>query len=199
MAFYASLMDEYSRKFLVEIHAWVFMSNHVHLLLTPKRNNGTSHMMQSIGRRYVRYFNRKYRRTGTLWEGRFRSGLVQSERYFMQCQKYIELNPVRAGMVKDPAEYRWSSYQFHALGKEIAMNTPHDVYLRLGIDRSTRQAAYRSLFRSRLDENTINAIRESVNKGLALGDEGFKEKIEKLHNRRLRPARMGRPTQQAVK
>lgn len=199
MANYASLMDEYSRKFSVEIHAWVFMSNHVHLLLSPNKNNAISDMMQSIGRRYVRFFNRKYRRTGTLWEGRFRSGLVQSEKYFLQCQRYIELNPVRAGMVTAPAEYAWSSYRCHALGKEIAMSTPHEVYLSLGDDQRIRQAAYRALFHSQLANETINDIREAVNKGLALGDEKFKEEIERLHHRRLRPARMGRPPQQGAR
>ena len=193
MVFYACLMEEYSRKHFVAIHAWVLMSNHVHLLLTPAVNNAISDMMQAIGRRYVRYFNRKYQRSGTLWEGRFKSSLVQTEMYLLQCQRYIELNPVRAGMVLDPADYVWSSYQCHALGKDIKMSTPHGEYLRLANDRPTRQRAYRALFQHHIGDEMVNDIRDAVNKGLALGFEKFKEEIERLHGRRLKPARMGRP------
>lgn len=193
MAFYASLLYEYSTKFSVSLHAWVFMTNHVHLLATPCSPGGVSNMMQSVGRRYVRYFNREYRRSGTLWEGRFKSSLVQSEMYLLQCQRYIELNPVRAGMVVDPAQYSWSSYQCHALGKIISMCKPHDEYLSLGETDSQRQRAYRGLFCLHVDDELIKDIRMAVNKGLALGGERFKDEIECLHNRRVRPAKMGRP------
>ncbi len=193
MAFYASLLLEYSKKFSVAIHAWVFMTNHVHLLASPYTNGGVSDMMQAIGRRYVRYFNREYRRSGTLWEGRFKSSLVQSEKYLLHCQRYIELNPVRAGMVSDPAEYVWSSYQCHALGKSVKMSTPHEEYLRLGDSSPARQKAYRDMFRSHVDDELIKDIRLAVNKGLALGAERFKEEIEFLYGRRVRPAKMGRP------
>ena len=142
MAFFASLLHEYSRKFSVSLHAWVFMTNHVHLLASPHKIDGISNMMQSVGRRYVRYFNREYRRSGTLWEGRFKSSLVQSETYLLQCQRYIELNPVRAGMVSDPAQYAWSSYQCHSLGKAVKMSTPHEEYLALGNTDLIRQSVY---------------------------------------------------------
>ncbi len=193
MAFYAGLLHEYSTKFSVSLHAWVFMTNHVHLLVTPYLPGGVSNMMQSVGRRYVRYFNREYGRSGTLWEGRFKSSLVQSELYLLQCQRYIELNPVRAGMVADPAQYPWSSYQRHAFGKSIGMSTPHDVYLSLGDIDSQRQSAYQALFRSHVDDVLIKDIRMAVNKGLALGGERFKDEIERLHHQRVRPAKMGRP------
>ncbi len=193
MAFYASLLHEYSKKFSVSLHAWVFMTNHVHLLASPYAIGGISSMMQSVGRRYVRYFNRKYQRSGTLWEGRYKSSLVQSETYLLQCQRYIELNPVRAGMVSDPAQYIWSSYQYHALGKAISMSTPHEQYLALGDTHLIRQNVYRELFHVHVDNMFIKDIRLAVNKGLALGDERFKDEIERLHNRRVRPARMGRP------
>jgi putative transposase len=193
MAFYASLLHEYSTKYSVSLHAWVFMTNHVHLLATPCSPGGVSNMMQSVGRRYVRYFNKEYRRSGTLWEGRFKSSLVQSELYLLQCQRYIELNPVRAGMVSDPAQYSWSSYQCHALGKSIRMSTPHNEYLSLGGIDSQRQSAYRDLFRFYVDDELIKDIRMAVNKGLALGGERFKDEIERLYNRRVRPAKMGRP------
>jgi len=193
MAFYASLLYEYSKKYSVSLHAWVFMTNHVHLLASPHTIGGVSNMMQSVGRRYVRYFNREYRRSGTLWEGRFKASLVQSEIYLLQCQRYIELNPVRAGMVTDPAEYVWSSYQCHALGKTIQMSTPHEEYLALGDSDLTRQCTYRQLFRYHVDKELIKDIRQALNKGLALGGERFKDEIECLHNRRVRPAKMGRP------
>jgi putative transposase len=193
MAFYASLLHEYSQKYSVALHAWVFMTNHVHLLASPYTADGVSFMMQSVGRRYVRYFNREYRRSGTLWEGRFKSSLVQSETYLLQCQRYIELNPVRADMVTDPAQYAWSSYQCHALGKVTKMNTPHEEYLALGDSDSKRHNAYQALFRAHVDDELIKDIRLAVNKGLALGGERFKDEIEQLCNRRVRPAKMGRP------
>jgi putative transposase len=193
MAVYANLLEEYSKKFSVAIHAWVFMTNHVHLLFTPYAPGGVSSTMQAVGRRYVRYFNREYQRSGTLWEGRFKSCLVQSETYLLQCQRYIELNPVRAGMVSDPAEYAWSSYQYHALGRTIKMITPHEEYLGLGSTSQERQKAYRLLFRSHVDKELVNDIRLALNKGMALGGERFKDEIERLCGRRVRPAKMGRP------
>ena len=193
MAFYASLLYEYSQKFSVSLHAWVFMTNHIHLLASPYKVDSISNMMQSVGRRYVRYFNREYQRSGTLWEGRFKSSLVQSEMYLLQCQRYIELNPVRAGMVLDPAEYVWSSYQCHALGKAVKMSMPHEQYLALGNTDPIRQSVYRSLFRAHIDNELIKDIRSAVNKGMALGGDRFKEEIERLTNRRVRPAKMGRP------
>ena len=191
MALYANLLAEYSKKFSVSIHAWVFMTNHVHLLATPNEMNAISDMMQAVGRRYVRYFNREYHRSGTLWEGRFKSSLIQSETYLLQCQIYIELNPVRAGMVSDPADYIWSSYQCHALGKTININTPHDEYLRLGDTDSTRRREYRALFHPHVNVDLIDDIRKALNKGLALGNDRFKDEIERLTGRRVRSARMG--------
>lgn len=193
MAVYAHLLDEYSSKFSVALHAWVFMINHMHLLATPYETGSISNMMQAVGRRYVRYFNREYQRSGTLWEGRFKSSLVQSETYLLQCQRYIELNPLRAGMVSDPADYVWSSYQCHALGKAINMSTPHEEYLRLGGSDLMRQSVYRSLFDAHVDDVLVNDIRLAVNKGLALGGGRFKDEIESLYGRRVKSARMGRP------
>ncbi|WP_019530437.1 transposase [Dasania marina] len=193
LALYANWLDDYAAEFGAQIHAWVFMTNHVHLLVTPTMPNAVSKMMQALGRRYVRYFNSEYDRTGTLWEGRFKSSLVQSETYLLQCQRYIEMNPVRALMVDDPAEYTWSSYQSHALGKTIKLHTPHEEYLKLAKDVETRQNRYRQLFKDHVDKNLMVDIREALNKGLALGNEKFKSDIEALCGRRLRPARMGRP------
>ena len=121
MKAYANWLHEGSRKFGVDVHAWVFMTNHVHLLLTPHNADAVSRCMQYLGRYYVRYFNYRYHRSGTLFEGRFKSSIVQSHRYLLACQRYIELNPVRAGMVSDPADYTWSSYRAHAFGQAVKM------------------------------------------------------------------------------
>jgi putative transposase len=190
---YANWLAEYAEEFGVEIHAWVFMTNHTHLLVTPRKEAAISLMMQALGRRYVPYFNREYRRTGTLWEGRFKACLVQSEYYLLQCQRYIELNPLKAGMVDDPANYAWSSYQCNALGKESKLYTAHAEYLALAQTKMKRLSAYRSLFDACVDVKLQRDMQMAVNKGLALGSDKFKDEIETLCGRRLRKANMGRP------
>jgi len=190
---YAGWLKGYSKKYQVDIHAWVLMTNHVHLLCTPRGQNAVSHMMQSLGRHYVRYFNFSYKRTGTLWEGRFKSCLVQEETYLIQLYRYIELNPVRAGMVEQPSDYVWSSYPINALGKVSELCTPHAVYLALGKDANERQASYRELFKHHVDGKLLEDIRLAVNKGMALGSERFKTEIESLSGRRMTAKKMGRP------
>lgn len=130
------------------LHAYVLMTNHVHLLLTPTKAEAIPKLLISLGRRYVQYINRTYRRTGTLWDSRYKSSLVQAETYLLTCQRYIELNPVRAAMVEDPAHYRWSSYRANGLGQPNARLTPHSLYQALGRTSPERQAAYRALFRA---------------------------------------------------
>ncbi|MCA0899160.1 transposase [Microbulbifer agarilyticus] len=164
MIAYAGWLKQYAREFDVQVHAWVFMTNHVHLLATPASDNGVSRMMQALGRIYVRYFNREYRRSGTLWEGRYKSCLVESEEYLLQCYRYIELNPVRAGMVVDPGEYYWSSYRCNGLGKASALLTPHPQYMALGRCPKERRESYRALFRYQLDGPLLEEIRGSVSK-----------------------------------
>lgn len=190
---YSGWLKDYSQKFKVEIHAWVFMTNHVHLLCTPQETNAISQMMQSLGRQYVRYFNFTNKRSGTLWEGRFKSCLVQTEEYLINLYRYIELNPVRANMVNDPAEYEWSSYQINALGKVSQLCTPHHAYLSIHQDPHIRQASYRALFKHQLDSKIIDNIRQATNKGLAIGSEKFKDEIEQLTGKNMRPLKMGRP------
>ncbi|MBW9262700.1 MAG: transposase [Candidatus Thiodiazotropha sp. (ex. Lucinisca nassula)] len=129
---YAHWLHESSQKYLIAVHAWVFMTNHVHLLVTPSGPEGVSKMMQTLGRYYVRYFNNTYRRTGTLWEGRFKSCVVDEDEYLLVCQRYIELNPVRAGMVATPKEYHWSSYHANGLGQQTSLWSPHHIYQSLG-------------------------------------------------------------------
>jgi len=193
MKAYVAWLKDYAVEFEVAIHAWVLMSNHVHLLCTPGSNTAITSMMQALGRRYVQYFNRSCRRSGTLWEGRFRSCLVQEETYLLQLYRYIELNPVRADMVSDPADYSWSSYQSNALGKGAALKTPHPLYLTLGKNAKTRQANYRDLFRYQVEGELLDDIRKAANKGLVLGNERFIEQVEALTGKVLKEGKRGRP------
>jgi len=159
---YLSKLKEYSLKYEVSIHSYVLMTNHVHLLLTPEvEGDGVSRMIQSLGRCYVRYINKTHDRTGTLWQGRFKSTLVDSEKYLLTVSRYIELNPVRANMVTHPAEYPWSSYQKNAMGKPISLITPHSCYQSLGRSDQARQAAYRGLFDELIPEQTLKEIRDA--------------------------------------
>ena len=190
-AAYAHWLKESARKNAVAIHAWVFMTNHVHVLATPRTPEGVSRMMQTLGRHYVRYFNHTYRRTGTLWEGRFKSCVVDAQEYLLICQRYIELNPVRAGMVDDPSDYVWSSYRANGLGQVAKLWTPHEVYLGLGATEEERTQVYRALFAAHLDMATVNRIRSACNKGMALGNDRFKAEIEALSGRRVRPGKRG--------
>ena len=151
------------------VHAYVLMSNHVHLLLSPDDGASVSTMMRRLGQRYVQYFNRRHARTGTLWEGRFRSCLIQDDRYFLICHRYIELNPVRACMVDAPADYPWSSHRPNAFGQEDPLLTPHVTYTGLGSDRATRQAAYRHLFSEVLSEELLGELRLASNGNRPLG------------------------------
>lgn len=191
---YVGWLKEYSKKYEVDIHAWVMMTNHVHLLCTPRQEGALSRMMQSQGRRYVRYFNFEYRRSGTLWEGRYRSCLIQEERYLLEVYRYIELNPVRAEMVTNPGEYRWSSYQINGLGKVSSLCTPHLEYLSLGMEPLERQKNYRALFTHHVDDVLLEEIRTNTNKGMAVGNDRFKEEIEALTGRRVRAKKRGRPS-----
>ena len=173
------------------IHAYVLMTNHVHLVMTPEREHSIAKVLQSVGRRYVQYFNFTYKRTGTLWEGRYKATLIDSERYLLTCYRYIELNPVRANMVAHPSEYRWSSYRANALGQPDPLLTPHAEYLALGHSAPEREAAYRALFVAHLDSRTLTEIREATQKGWALGNDRFKDEVERLLQRRTRPLPRG--------
>jgi putative transposase len=168
------------------------MTNHVHLLITPHREQGIGKVMQMVGRYYVQYFNHTYQRTGTLWEGRYKATLIDSERYLLTCYRYIELNPVRAeGMAAHPSEYPWSSYHFNALGQVDELVVPHDEYQRLGKTPQEREKAYRALFKTRIAERTLAEIRESTNKAWVLGSSHFKEQVEHQLSRRVSPAARG--------
>ncbi len=178
---------------LVRLHAYVLMTNHVHLLLTPMTEHAVSHAMQDLGRKYVPYMNATYRRSGTLWEGRYKASLVDSEAYLLTCMRYIEMNPVRANMLTHPGEYRWSSYASNAQGSKNKLIHPHPLYMALGDQENTRQEAYRELFRGHLDNADLHAIREALNQELVLGRDDFKDKIEQMTERQTRRGRDGRP------
>jgi len=182
---YRETLYQASRRFACAIHAYVFMTNHVHLLITPEGDGGLSRMMQTIGRRYVRYLNARYQRTGTLWEGRFKSSLIESERYFLACSRYIELNPVRAQMVSDPSQYLWSSHRHNAHGETDQLITPHAVYHGLGSSPADRRAAYQALFRDPMEQETLDGIRHATNRGTVLGSRGFGERLETTLGRRV--------------
>jgi putative transposase len=184
MAVYTHYLSEAASKFGLLIHGWVFMTNHVHLLVTPEEDTSLSKGMQYLGRQYVRYFNRSYQRTGTLFEGRYKSCIVQQSDYFLVCLRYIELNPVRAGIVADPASYLWSSYRSNALGRRSLLWTPHSLYLGLGETEGERQSRYRSLFDGRIDGELLADVRQTINQGLAFGSARFKREIEELGGRR---------------
>lgn len=175
------------------IHAYVLMTNHVHLLVTPLQERSLPLMMQAMGRNYVQRLNARYRRTGTLWEGRYKASLVQDSNYLLTCQRYIELNPVRARMVVAPGDYPYSSYACHAAGVDDVLITAHACYLNLGGDRAARQSAYRRLFHDMLDEKLLASIRTSTNACGVIGDERFKEQIEAMLGRRLPTGKRGRP------
>lgn len=175
------------------LHAYGLMTNHVHLLLTPKHAEAVPKLVIALGRRYVQYINTTYRRTGTLWDSRYKSSLIQAATYLLSCMRYIELNPVRAAMVEDPAHYRWTSYRANALGQADALISPHPLYLSLGGSEAKRQAAYRALFRYQLDKQAIDDIRLALNQSQPLGNERFYAKIEKMTGQRREPKPRGRP------
>jgi putative transposase len=190
---YLDWLKEAADRYGCEVHAYVLMTNHVHILASPKERDSISRMMQYVGRRYVPYINHTYGRSGTLWEGRYKASLVQDDGYFLACMRYIELNPVRANIAKTAAAYRWSSYAANASGRRNAIITPHAAYLALGKDDAKRRAAYKSLFRSRLDSAMLEGIRSAWQTGTPLGDERFKHRIEKTLKMKVGYAKRGRP------
>lgn len=182
--FFLEKLKDAAEKYDCDIHAYVLMTNHVHLLVTPYTDNGISKMMQVIGRYYVQYFNSRYNRTGTLWEGRYKATLIDTVNYFLTCMRYIELNPVRANkLVSRPSDYHWSSYSCNALGQDNPIITPQLEYKRLGSTATERQSAYKYLFRHRISESTLTLIRDNTNKAWILGDNKFIRSIEKKLNR----------------
>lgn len=183
---------ELSVHYHCQVHAYCLMTNHVHFLVTPESKTAVSDTMKVLGSRYAAHVNRRYGRTGTLWEGRHRSSLVQTERYLLTCMRYIELNPVRAGMVERPEAYRWSSYGYNAFG-DAGWLQQHERYLSMGASRDERCHAYRELFRAHLDGQDIHLIRQAAHYCQPVGDDRFRQQIEQRYGVRLGQMRRGRP------
>jgi putative transposase len=179
-----------SRKFDVAVHAYVLMTNHVHLLATPTSLDGVGKRLQAVGSAYVPIFNARHHRSGTLWDGRFYSSLVGSDSYLWNCHRYIELNPVRAGLVHEPGRYRWSSFPRNAMGSPDSVVTPHPAYHALGANAA---AAYLEMFGDALADQTVIEIRETIRRELAFGSEAFLDDLEVRANRSSRPKARGRP------
>jgi putative transposase len=182
---YLDMLRECAYDYGCRLHAYVLMTNHVHLLLSPDDENSPSMLMQRLGQRYVQYFNRRHERTGTLWEGRFRSCPVLDDRYFLICQRYIELNPVRANMVAMPDNYPWSSYRINALGEHSSLVKPHIVYMSLHQDAAARCAAYRQICTEALPSHLLDEIRQASNGNRPLG--AVDTKVSSIVNAKINP------------
>ncbi len=190
-----ALLDENAAKFGVALHAYVLMSNHFHLLATPATADGLPQMMQAVGRRYVRYFNDSQGRSGTLWEGRYRSTLIETERYLLACMVYLDLNPVRAGLVKEASDYPWSSHGHYVGLRTDRMVKPHSLYWSLGNTPFAREAAYAELVRAGTTLEQQEALTRSVLSGWALGSDDFVADLQKRTERRVTKNQPGRPFQ----
>ena len=186
-------LKESAREFKVAIHAYVLMPNHLHLLASPSTEEGLARMMQRVGRYYVPWFNQKYARLGGLFRGRFKTSLIDSDRYFMMCSRYIEFNPVRNGVVSDPTDYRWSSYAHHAGVRQDSLITDHALYWGLGNTPFQREAAYIELARHPLSATELESINQAVLRGWPLGSDAFKTQLELKAKRQVLPAKRGRP------
>lgn len=188
-----ALLEESAKKFDVSVHAYVLMTNHFHLLATPQTQNGLPMMMQAVGRSYVRYFNDTQSRSGTLWEGRYKSTLIQTERYLLTCMAYIDLNPVRAGLVGAPQDYPWSSHLHYLGARQDRWITPHALYWELGNTPFAREAAYAELVQDGVNPVQQAALTDATLRGWALGEADFVADLQKRTTRRVAKANAGRP------
>jgi putative transposase len=182
---YLDLLGRSAQSANCRIHAYVLMRNHVHILATPALNTSPATMMKALGERYVQYINQRYKRSGTLWQGRFRSGLVQDQTYLLVCHRYIEMNPVRARMVTHPALYQWSSYRGNAHGSADALLTPHPLLMELGSDDASRASAYRGLFDEPLADTDIAHLRDATNYNFVFGSKEFARTMEEKLGRQV--------------
>ncbi len=187
-----ALLGEHAPRFGIALHAYVLMDNHFHLLATPSSVDGLPKLMQAVGRSYVRWFNDRQQRSGTLWEGRYRSTLIQTDRYLLACMAYIDLNPVRAGMVADPRDYPWSSHHHYIGLRTDRLVTPHPLYWALGNTPFAREAAYAELVRAGISSRDQTLLTESTLQGWAAGDGDFVEALQTATERRVAKARPGR-------
>ena len=189
---YLDLWKVNAKRYGIAVHAYCLMTNHIHFLVTPKHADSISRATSVIGSRYAWYFNKSYQRTGTIWEGRHKHSLVQTDRYFLTCCRYIEMNPVVAGMVRKPVEYRWSSNRVNAWGAQSGL-TPHDEYLDLGENSEDRCHAYRELFRYEIPNEDVHLIERASQYCHPIGDDRFKQQIEQRYVIKLGQDARGRP------
>ncbi|MEZ5522731.1 MAG: transposase [Dokdonella sp.] len=180
---YLTRLREVSARFDCAVHAYVLMNNHAHLLVTPAEAGGVGRMMQALGRGYVGAINARYKRTGTLWEGRYKSCLVATDHYLLACYRYIELNPVRARMVGRPEDHPWSSHRANAMGESNPLLTAHETYLSLGTDTCSRQQTYRAMFSGPIPATQLSEIRGATQQQKALGDTRFRRKMASMLGR----------------
>jgi len=190
---YLALLHDCTSKSGCALHAYCLMTNHVHLLLTPSTPQACAVLMRRLGQRYVQYFNRRYERSGTLWEGRFRSCLVDSASYVLACHRYIELNPVRAGMVSDPHGYRWSSHKAYTGAAQSKLLAPHAEYVALGGDQEKRHLAYRQIFSAGDEPAFLAAVRDATNAGFPLVGAELKSRLSATSERALERKKPGPP------
>lgn len=188
---YLACLRDLRSRYAIDLHAYALLPNHIHLLMTPRRKGVLSRAMQTLGRKYVRYVNQRHGRTGTLWEGRFRSTVVDNGEYLLTCQRYIELNPVRMGLVRLPASYPYSSFRHYVLGEPDDLLTPHAAYAALAGTAEGRRAAYRALFEEPLDAKIVKELRRGTNHGWAVGRNTFKREVEIAAQRRAEPKPRG--------
>ena len=190
---YLRWLKEGAERYKVDVHAYALMTNHIHILATAQDSDGITRMMQYLGRHYVPYINHTYGSSGSIWEGRYKASLIHDEEYLLTCMRYIELNPVRADMVRSPAHYRWSSYRHNGQGKEDELVKPHALYLALSRSKPARLEAYKALFKAHLDKGVLDEIRSAWQTGTPLGNDYFRQKIEAKLKCKVGQARRGRP------
>lgn len=195
---YLRWLNEAADRYKVAIHAYVLMTNHIHILATAADKDGITRMMQYVGRYYVPYINHTYGTSGSIWEGRYKASLINDEEYLLTCMRYIELNPVRANMTRSPAHYRWSSYRCNGQGKADKIVTSHALYKALGRTQPSRIDAYKALFKAHLDEGALDAVRSALQTGTPLGNDCFRQTIENRLKCKVGQARRGRPTVRKV-
>ncbi len=191
---YLDLWQSCSKRYGVAVHAYCLMSNHIHFLVTPDTEIGISNTMKVVGSRYAQIINQRYKRTGSLWEGRHKSSLVDSDRYLLSCYQYIELNPVRACMVQSPNQYSWSSYIRNSTGN-YGWITPHDSYLSLGVNTEKRSQGYQQYVNQMMDSETVSLIRKASHYCQPVGDDDFKQRMEVQFGLQPGQMRTGRPSQ----
>jgi putative transposase len=196
--FYLKCLAKYAGRRQCAIHAYVLMTNHVHLLLTPTRAGNVARMMQDVGRVYVRTINLLHGRTGTLWDGRFKSSLIDSETYLLYCHRYIEMNPVRAGMVGHSKDYPWSSHEHYAIGRSNPLITEHALYRELNSHEARRREAFAALFSTALPRDVVDRIRAAANANAALGSQEFLARASALAGRDVKVPNRGRPRREVA-